>query len=368
VALLIPSHRGAAKDTKHMMRSLVLSSAFVAGLMSTAAWADAIVAKVNGQDIKYSEVMAQKDELGKEAQAVPAETLFPLLQNKMVNEIIMEMAAAKSGIEKDPEVLEALEKLKQRLYMQAYLAKQIKGLVTDAAVKARYDDLVAKFPNEKEVKLRHIVVDDEKTANAVIKALANSTDFAKLAKEKSTDKTTAKQGGELGFVAKSILPKEMQAAVSALKVGEYSKAPVKTEFGWHVFKIDEERDAKPPKFEEAKDELKNMMAEEELVKFMEKLRSEAKVELFDKDGKPMPAKTEAATPGAAGAAPTTGTGTPVTTGTSATPATTGTGEAAATGTPGATSTTAPAPTGVTGATAPAPTGTGTTTGTPTAAK
>lgn len=367
MALLIPSYRGAAKDTKHMIRSLVLSSAFVAGLMSTAAWADSIVAKVNGKDIKYSEVMAQKDELGKEAQAVPAETLFPLLQNKMVNEIIMEMAAAKSGIEKDPEVLEALEKLKQRLYMQAFLAKQIKGLVTDAAVKARYDDLVAKFPNEKEVKLRHIVVDDEKTANAVIKALANSTDFAKLAKEKSTDKTTAKQGGELGFVAKSILPKEMQAAVASLKVGEYSKTPVKTEFGWHVFKIDEERDAKPPKFEEAKDELKNMMAEEELVKFMEKLRGEAKVELFDKDGKPMPAKTVAATPGAA--APTTGTGTPVTTGTGET-ATTG---AATTTTPAtgttpttATGTTAPAATGATPTTAPAATTPAT--GTPTAAK
>ncbi len=344
-----------------MIRSLVLSSAFVAGLMSTAAWADSIVAKVNGKDIKYSEVMAQKDELGKEAQAVPAETLFPLLQNKMVNEIIMEMAAAKSGIEKDPEVLDALEKLKQRLYMQAFLAKQIKGLVTDAAVKARYDDLVAKFPNEKEVKLRHIVVEDEKTAKAVIKALENKTDFAKLAKEKSTDKTTAKQGGELGFVAKSILPKEMQEAVASLKVGEYSKAPVKTEFGWHVFKIDEERDAKPPKFEEAKDELKNMMAEEELVKFMEKLRGEAKVELFDKDGKPMPVKTDAAAP-AAGAAPTTGTGTPVTTGTGATPAATGTTPDTAAA-PTATGATAPAVTGA----APAATGTPAT-GTPTAAK
>jgi len=277
---------------------LLASTALLAGFMLTspAQAADPVVAKVDGKDITLSQVMGEKDKLPKQAQGLPEETLFPILQNQVVDLMLIEKAAATSGIEKDPKVQDAIKKMTQQLIDQAYLAKQIESAVTDAAVKAKYDEIIKNFPNEKEIKVRHILVKDEGTAKAIIKALKSGSDFNKLAKEKSID-GTAKDGGDLGYVRKDEVVKEFSDVAFALAVGSYSQEPVKTEFGWHVIKVEDKRDAKPPTFEEAKEELKALMAEETIMKLLKDLRSKAKVELFDKNGKPIKeeAKPAAAT-------------------------------------------------------------------------
>jgi peptidyl-prolyl cis-trans isomerase C len=117
--------------------------------------------------------------------------------------------------------------------------------------------------------------------------LKNRVDFKKLV-EKSEDKATAKRGGEIGYMAKSMLPKEISDKIFEVKAGDYTPEPVKTELGWHIFMVDEYRDAKPPSYEESKEELKTLMAEETLIAFMKDLREQAKVQLLDKDGKPLP--------------------------------------------------------------------------------
>lgn len=280
---------------------LLASTAFLAGFMLTspAEAADPVVAKVDGKDITLSQVMAEKDKLPKQAQGLPEETIFPILQNQIVDIMLIEKAAAASGLDKDPKVQDAIQKMTQQLIDQAYLAKQIEAAVTDAAVKAKYEEIIKNFPNEKEIKVRHILVKDEATAKAIIKALKSGSDFNKLAKEKSID-GTAKDGGDLGYIRSSEVVKEFSDVAFALAVGSYTQEPVKTEFGWHIIKVEEKRDAKPPTFDEAKEELKALMAEEAIMKLLKDLRAQAKVELFDKDGKPI---KEEAKPAAAPAAP-----------------------------------------------------------------
>lgn len=283
---------------------LLASTALFAGFMmtGTASATDPVVAKVDGKDITLSQVLAEKDKLPKQAQGLPEDTLFPILQTQVVDLILIEKAANASGADKDPKVQDAIKKMTQQVIDQAYLAQQIEAAVTDAAVKAKYDEIVKNFPQEKEIKARHILVKDEATAKAVIKALKAGTDFAKLAKEKSID-GTAKEGGDLGYITKDEVVKEFSDVAFALEIGAYSQEPVKTEFGWHVIKVEEKRDAKPPKFEEAKEELKALLAKEAIMNLLKDLRSKSKVELFDKDGKPVKAAPKPAAPVAAPATP-----------------------------------------------------------------
>ena len=290
------------------MKISFLKTLSVIALLSTTAPAmadDPVVANVNGHTITLSEVMAAKEALPKQYQSIPEDKIYPVLLNQAVDTYLINKAADASGEAQKPEVKKAIEKATQDIVSQAYLFNKVKETISDEAVEAKYQEVLKNFPEEKEVHVRHILVDDEKTAKGVIKALKAGTDFKKLAQSKSKD-STAKEGGDLGYFRKSELPQELADAAFALKEGSYSQDPVKTDFGWHVLKVEGFRDAKPPKFDEIKTELKALMTQEAIVALVKDLRSNAKVELFDKDGKPMPdeqAKKPEAKKDAAAAAP-----------------------------------------------------------------
>lgn len=300
------------------MKSTLLKSislvAFLAASTPTFA-ADPVVAIVDGQKFTYSEVMKAKEGLPQQYQSAPDDKIFPALVNQAVDTYLINKAAGASGEANNPEVKQAIQKATENIVSQAYLLSQIKGKITDADVKAKYEEVVKQFPQEKEVHIRHILVDDKNVALSVIKALKNGTDFKKLAQSKSKDET-AKEGGDLGWFRKSELPAELSEAAFALQPGTYSQEPIKTDFGWHVIMVEGVRDAKPPKFEEVKDELKSLMTQEAILALVKNLRSKAKVELFDKDGKPLPKETEkkpAAPAAPAPAAPATAPAAPATT-------------------------------------------------------
>jgi peptidyl-prolyl cis-trans isomerase C len=284
-----------------MKTSLFKSMSLIAFLsVATPALADdPVVAVVDGQKFTYSQVMEAKAGLPKQYQSAPDDKIFPVLLNQAVDTYLINKAALASGEAEKPEVKKSIAKTTEEIIAQAYLLEKVKSTISDAAVQAKYDEVIKNFPEEKEVHLRHILVDSKETALSVIKALKNGGDFKKLAIAKSKD-ATAKEGGDLGFFRKSELPKELADAAFALTPGSYSQEPVKTDFGWHVLKVEEVRDAKPPKFEEVKAELKSLMTQEAIVEIIKDLRSKAQVELFDKEGKPMPKeaekKPEAATP------------------------------------------------------------------------
>lgn len=279
-----------------MIKNFFMGAAVIALLSGmTPVNADPIVIKVDGKQYTYSQVMTEKATLPKKLQSAPDDKLFPLLQNKIVDSYLVGKAAATSGVENKQEVKDAIEKVKKQIIEQAFLFDKIKNLITEDKIKVKFDELIKNFPKEEETHARHILVKDKATATAVIKALKQGVDFKKIAKEKSIDTATAKEGGDLGFFRKSELTKDLAEIAFTLTPGTYTQEPVKTEFGWHVLFVEARREAKPPTFEEAKDTLKAMMAEELLVNMLKDLRKGADVQLFDKDGKPVKEeKTEAA--------------------------------------------------------------------------
>ncbi|HUX79718.1 MAG TPA: peptidyl-prolyl cis-trans isomerase [Alphaproteobacteria bacterium] len=290
-----------------MKTSLLKSISLIAFLAvsSPVLAADPVVGVVNGHKFTYSQVMETKASLPKQYQSAPDDKLFPVLLNQLVDTYLIGEAAQASGEAQKPEVQKAIAKATEGIIAQAYLLDKVKGTITDAAVQAKYAEVIKNFPQEKEVHLKHILVDSKETAQSIIKALKGGADFKKLAQAKSKDET-AKEGGDLGFFRKSELPKELADAAFALTAGSYSQEPVKTDFGWHVLKVEEFRDAKPPKFEEVQSELKSLMTQEAVVALVKDLRSKAKVELFDKNGKPLPKESEKKPEAEAPKAPTTG--------------------------------------------------------------
>lgn len=271
------------------MKSSLLKSLSLVALLATTTPVfadDPVVAVVDGKKFTYSEVLAAKSSLPKQFQSESDEKLFPVLVNQAVDNYLINKAAEAAGTANQADVKKAIEKAKEGIISQAYLLEKIKPLITDKAVEEKYAEVVKNFPKEKEVHLRHILVPDESTAKAIIKALKNGQDFQKLAQSKSTDETS-KDGGDLGFFLKSQLPKELADAAFDLSAGAYSQTPIKTDFGWHVIKVEGFRDAKPPKMEEVKNELKALVTQEAILDILKKLRSQAKVELFNKDGTPL---------------------------------------------------------------------------------
>src|SRR5262249_9671297 len=148
----------------------------------------------------------------------------------------------------------------------------------DDMLKARYQDFLKKNPPEPEVHARHILVQSEDEAKAVIKELEAGKPFEQVAAERSKG-SSGQNGGGLGyFTEKDMVPEFAQAAF-AMKPGEFSKTPVKTQFGWHVIKVEDRRDRQPPSFEEAKPQLENDLQQELVQALVQDLRKGAKIEM-----------------------------------------------------------------------------------------
>ena len=191
---------------------------------------------------------------------------------------IMVQEAKKRGIERNTEYLVRLEQLKNELIVQSlFKDEQAKNPVTDAEVAAEYDKL--KSPG-KEYRARHILVDKEEEALALLKQLKAGGKFEDLAKKHSKEPGAAQSGGDLGFSkAEAYVPEFAQALVK-LKNGEMTDAPVKTQFGFHIIKLEESRDLAPPPLDEIKDRLKDAIAQQKIGAFVEKVRASAKTDYF----------------------------------------------------------------------------------------
>jgi peptidyl-prolyl cis-trans isomerase C len=147
-------------------------------------------------------------------------------------------------------------------------------------VKARYDKEVAALPKQEEIHARHILVKTEDEAKEVIKELDAGKDFAELAKEKSTDPNKS-DGGDLGYFARGRMVKEFEEAAFTMPVGTYSKTPVKTDFGYHVIKIEDKRDAPPPPLDQVQDQVKQLVMRDKYLELLAKAKAASKVEISD---------------------------------------------------------------------------------------
>jgi peptidyl-prolyl cis-trans isomerase C len=260
--------------------------------------ADPVVARVNGTDIRLSEVQEAVRSLPPEYRNMPPQTLMPALIDQLVSRQAVVLMARKQGLDKDPAVRRDMDHAADEALQAALFRRDIAPQVTDAAVRARYDRDVAGKPGEPEVHASHILVASEADANAIIAELKKGGDFAALAKAKSTDPGAA-QGGDLGWFKQSDMLPEFAAAAFALPPGQISDKPVHTQYGWHVIRVDERRTAPPPSFEQARDGLRNEMVQEDVKKLVASAVAGVKVERFNLDGTPQRATDLAEPPPAA---------------------------------------------------------------------
>lgn len=250
---------------------------------------EAVVAKVNGKEVKLKEVERLKKALPPQVlnNAKDKDKLFTTLRDQLIDITLLTEAAKKAGLEKQADVQKAIQQATEQVLVQAYLSNELKSFVTDAAVKNRYDKYVAEMPkDEMEVKARHVLVKDESAAKKIIEDLKKGADFLKIAREQSIDKASAQDGGDVGYFRKGDMVKEFADAAFTLVPGKFTETPVKTQFGWHVIKVDDKRKVKAPKFEEVQEQLKASVLEESMLKLVTSLRDKATIERFNQEGKP----------------------------------------------------------------------------------
>jgi peptidyl-prolyl cis-trans isomerase C len=209
------------------------------------------------------------------------------LLDRLVDGMLIAEAGRKDHLDQDPEVRLRLKRFEDRLIQEAYLNRAIKAAETDDQLKARYQTFIKEKAEREEVHARHILVKTEAEAKAIIAELDKGADFAELAKKDSID-PGAKSGGDLGYFGHDDMVKEFADAAFALPVGEYTRTPIKTQFGWHVIKVEDHRVKAPPSFEEARQEVSQLVARDVIEAKLKELRGTAKIETFGLDGKPLP--------------------------------------------------------------------------------
>lgn len=238
----------------------------------------AIYATVDGNQVTGKDVKAFITKLPPALQSAPADKLLELIVNQMVNDRLVAKAAAEQKILEDSVTQKRIAEATEQIIRDRYVEKALEGKITDSDVKKKYAELIKEMPDQDEVKARHILVADEKTANEVLEKLNKGEDFAKLAKEYSTD-PTKDNGGELGWFVQPAMVKEFGDAVFAMKKGETTKTPVKTQFGYHIINVEDRRKQAKPTFDQVKDRVRGQLADEQIRKLVEDLRSKSKVEI-----------------------------------------------------------------------------------------
>ena len=246
---------------------------------------DPIVAKVDGQEIRASDLAEAAQSLPQDMRGMPPNVIMPMLIDQLVDRKAIGMLARQRKFEDDPAVLRAIARAADQAMQTALLQKEISPLITDAALKARYDRDFAGKPGETEVHARHILVTNEADAKAAIAELKAGGNFAVIAKTRSTDPGSA-DGGDLGFFKQGDMVPEFAAVAFALKPGEYSQTPVKSQFGWHVIKVEERRQAPPASFEEQHDQIRQAVIQEGIQGIIKTARAGLKIEIFNPDGTP----------------------------------------------------------------------------------
>ncbi|TDQ84196.1 peptidyl-prolyl cis-trans isomerase C [Dongia mobilis] len=273
--------------------SLALALGLMAGVGSLALSARAqetaqpdpnlVVAKLNGEDITRQDVVDSAQNLPPEIQA-NLDQLFPQLLDRLVFLKLVAGQGRADGLAEDPEVKELMRQYEDNAIREIFFQRAIMAKVTDEAIKARYDEEVKNFPEEREVRASHILVKTEEEAQAIIEQLKGGGDFAAIAKEKSTDTASGKNGGDLNWFTKEIMVPEFADAAFAMKKGEVSQSPVKSQFGFHIIKLDDERMKAPPSFEQRRDDIRVQLTEELRQQVAKDLKDKAQLEIIDPSG------------------------------------------------------------------------------------
>jgi len=238
---------------------------------------DGVAAIVNGDKILEKDLMKAIDTLGikgKDVQQVKPEVLEQIINEKLIEDDVI-----KAKIAETEEYKKRMAVLEVQMQRQVYLEEKIKDKITDRLVKVEYDKFVKQNKGKTEIRARHILVPSETEALQVIKDLDGGADFTDLAKRRSSD-PSAQRGGDLGYFLREEMVPEFSKEAFGLKVGSHSKKPVKTQFGFHVIKVEDKRDRAVPPLEQVAEPIRQKLGNEALKALLEDLRKKADVKIL----------------------------------------------------------------------------------------
>lgn len=241
-----------------------------------------VLALVNGQPITQQMFDAFARERQNQQPGANPQQERAAIVDTLINLQLLAQEATKQGVEKNTDVVAELKNDRMSLLARALIQQQLKNHpLTDQDLKKEYDARVKKM-SLKEYKARHILTATETEAQAVIAQLNKGANFSTLAKEKSTDTSSAQNGGELGWFSPDQMVKPFSEAVEKLKKGTYTQTPVHTQYGWHVIQLEDVRAMQPPPFDEVKDQVRSIMQNRIIGEYIDGLRKKAKIQIEQK--------------------------------------------------------------------------------------
>ncbi|CAA2100980.1 putative parvulin-type peptidyl-prolyl cis-trans isomerase [Methylobacterium bullatum] len=252
---------------------------------------ETVVAKVNGSPVTAGDLAIAAEDPALSLPGVDEAQKKNLLIDYMVDLKVGAQAAEAAKVGDSPEFQRKLAYFKSKLLLDEYLEREAKKAVTPEAAKALYDQTLTTMKPEEEAHARHILVDNEEEAKKISARIKGGEDFAKIAAEVSKDPGSKTEGGDLGWFTKERMVAPFAEAAFKLPVGQVSD-PIKTQFGWHVIKVEERRTKPVPTFAEMKEQVDQYLTRKSQQDLILKLRESAKIE-----------RTDAATPAAAPKAP-----------------------------------------------------------------
>ncbi len=247
----------------------------------TLAGDDKTVATVNGYEIKTSEVRMAFDDVIGQLPNMPAKLRFPFVVEFLIERHLLAQVAAQEGTAETEDYKRRLAAYQAKALRDSYLAQKISPSVTEAEIKEAYDKESAKVTQTERIRARHILVATEKEAKDIEDKLKGGAKFEDLAKQYSLD-GSKDYGGDLGYFTAPEMVAEFSKAAFALKQGEVS-APVKTDYGWHVIRVDDRKMGAAQPYDQVKSAIRNVLVRDKVQAKLASLQGTAKVEIIDPD-------------------------------------------------------------------------------------
>jgi peptidyl-prolyl cis-trans isomerase C len=242
---------------------------------------DKVVAIVNGHEIRVSEVQMATDDIIGQLPDMPPKLRYPFVVEYLIERHLLAQYAVKEGVAETEEYKRRLALYQAKALRDAYFFQKIRPMVTEEEIKKVYDEEAAKLQQTERVRARMILVASEKEAQDIEAMLAKGEKFEDLAKKYSLD-GSKDYGGDLGYFTSAEMVPEFSNAVFALKVGETSQ-PVKTDFGWHIIRLEDKKQGAAQPFDQVKQAIRNVLLRQKVGEVMAKIRQASKVEILDED-------------------------------------------------------------------------------------
>ncbi len=239
-----------------------------------------VVARIDGLEITEQEITIASEDLGERIAQVPEAQRRDYVIGFLADLKVGARAAEQAKVMDAPDFAARLAYFRQKVLMDEYISRGSKAAATPEAARKLFDDTVSTMKPDEEVRARHILLEKEDEAKAVLERIRKGEDFAKIATELSKDPGSGAQGGDLGFFTKDRMVPQFAEKAFVLKAGEVSE-PVQTQFGWHIIKVEERRSRPLPKFEDVRNEIETYLVRKAQQDLVVSLRGALKLERLD---------------------------------------------------------------------------------------